>query len=401
MARTVVPLTNTQITSAKAEEKDYTLHDGGGLFLLVKTNKRKIWRFKYSRPLTKKQALKTYGPYPEISLAEARKMRDEDRVLLAKKIDPQEHRKKLEHDLIISKENTFLKIAEQWFKIKKTNISADYAKDVWRSLEKDVLPRVGMMSITDIKAQDMIKVITPVSDAGKLETVRRLCQRINEIMDYAINCGHIDANPCAKISRAFEAPEKNLMPSIPPQELPKLFKRLFSTNIEIQTKNLFLWQLLTMTRPVEAAATRWEEIDFNNKLWCIPKERMKKKRDHIIPLSIQCINILNTMKSISGHSLFVFPHRSNPSKSMNSQTINAAIKRAGFAGTLVAHGLRSIASTALNEHEFNPDAIEAALSHIDKNTVRRAYNRSDYLDSRKEIMQFWADYVTTKMNDQT
>lgn len=154
-----------------------------------------------------------------------------------------------------------------------------------------------------------------------------------------------------------------------------------------------MWQLLTITRPAEAAEARWDEIDFDANEWKIPAARMKMNRDHTVPLSDEAISILEVMKSLSGGREFIFPSRIKPTQPMNSQTVNAALKRAGLGGVLVSHGLRSIASTALNEQGFPPDVIEAALAHVDKNEVRRAYNRSDYLEQRRPMMQWWADFV--------
>lgn len=154
-----------------------------------------------------------------------------------------------------------------------------------------------------------------------------------------------------------------------------------------------MWQLLTITRPAEASEARWDEIDFDANEWKIPAARMKMNREHTIPLSDEALAILATMKSLSGGREFIFPSRIKPTQPMNSQTVNAALKRAGLGGVLVSHGLRSIASTALNEEGFPPDVIEAALAHVDKNEVRRAYNRSDYLEQRRPMMQWWAYFV--------
>ncbi len=165
-------------------------------------------------------------------------------------------------------------------------------------------------------------------------------------------------------------------------------------SISLSTRCLFMWQLLTITRPAEAAEARWDEIDFDASEWKIPAARMKMNRDHTVPLPDGAIAILEMMKSLSGGREFIFPSRIKPTQPMNSQTVNAALKRAGLGGVLVSHGLRSIASTALNEQGFPPDVIEAALAHIDKNEVRRAYNRSDYLEQRRPMMQWWADFVS-------
>lgn len=166
-------------------------------------------------------------------------------------------------------------------------------------------------------------------------------------------------------------------------------RTISTSNLSIPTRCLLEWQLLTLIRPAEASATVWAEIDIEKREWCIPAERMKAKRDHIVPLSVQALEILEIMYPISGRREHVFPSRKDPLKPMNSQTANAALKRIGYGGKLVAHGLRSIASTAMNEAGFDPDVIEAALSHSDKNEVRRAYNRSTYLEQRRVLMDWW------------
>ena len=214
-------------------------------------------------------------------------------------------------------------------------------------------------------------------------------------MIYAQNTGLIDAVPSVNIGKAFEKPQKKNMPSIRPDQLPQLMQTMRTASISVSTRCLFMWQLLTITRPAEAAEARWDEIDFVASEWKIPAARMKMNRDHTVPLSNEALSILEMMKSLSGGREFIFPSRIKPTQPMNSQTVNAALKRAGLGGVLVSHGLRSIASTALNEEGFLPDAIEAALAHVDKNEVRRAYNRSDYLEQRRPMMQWWADFVTT------
>lgn len=260
-------------------------------------------------------------------------------------------------------------------------------------MDKDILPSIGGIPVQEIKARTLIEALEPIKARGALETVRRLIQRINEILIFAVNTGLIDANPASGISMAFEKPKKQKMPTLRPEELPKLMRSLIMSNLSVSTRCLIEWQLLTLARPSEASDARWEEIDLDSRLWTIPAERMKAKREHIVPLSTQALDILEIMKPISAHREHIFPSRSTPRHPMNSQTANAALRRIGYGGKLVAHGLRSIASTALNEAGFNPDVIEAALAHTDKNEVRRAYNRSIYLEQRIDIMEWWGNKV--------
>lgn len=393
MARITRPLTNNEILKAKPREKDFTLHDGDGLFLLVKNSGKKLWRFRYQRPGSSSRTNLSLGSYPALTLAAARQIRDQHLSTLAQGMDPQQQQEQELEQSQIELDSIFSTVAANWFQIKSRNVTDDYAKDIWRSLDKDVLPAIGAIPVQEIKARTIVEALEPIKARGALETVRRLVQRINEIMIYAVNTGLIDANPASGVGMAFEKPKKQNMPTLRPEELPKLMRSLVMSNLSVTTRCLIEWQLLTLVRPSEASGARWEEIDLNAKLWTIPAERMKAKREHIVPLSPQALEILEVMKPISAHREHIFPSRNNPKQAMNSQTANAALKRIGYRGKLVAHGLRSIASTAMNEAGFNADVIEAALAHSDKNEVRKAYNRSTYLLQRKGLMEWWGTEI--------
>lgn len=396
MARTTRPLTNTEVLRAKAVVKDLTLHDGDGLFLMVKTSGKKLWRFRYQRPATKQRTMMGLGAFPALSLAEARSLRAEYLSLLARDIDPQMQAEQAAEQQQIAIDSILSNVAANWFAIKRNSVTPDYAKDIWRSLEKDIFPSIGGIPVQEIKARTLVEALAPIKARGALETVRRLVQRINEIMIYAVNTGLIDANPATGIGMAFEKPKKQNMPTLRPEELPKLMRSLVMSNLSVSTRCLIEWQLLTLVRPSEASGTRWAEIDLDAKLWTIPAARMKANREHIVPLSPQALEILDVMKPISVHREHVFPSRNDPKQPMNSQTANAALKRIGYGGKLVAHGLRSIASTAMNEAGHNADVIEAALAHSEKDEVRRAYNRSIYLAQRQSLMRWWGDFVYSR-----
>ncbi|MDH1169490.1 integrase domain-containing protein [Pantoea agglomerans] len=393
MARMTRPLTNNEILKAKPQEKDFTLHDGDGLFLLIKTSGKKLWRFRYQRPANSSRTNLSLGSYPALTLAAARQIRDQYLSLLARGIDPQKQQEEVSEQRQIELDSIFSVVAGRWFLLKSKSVTEDYAKDIWRSLEKDIFPSIGEIPVQALKARTIVEALEPIKARGALETVRRLVQRINEIMIFAVNTGLIDANPASGVGMAFERPKKHHMPTLRPEELPKLMRSLVMSNLSVSTRCLIEWQLLTLVRPSEASSTRWEEIDLDTKLWTIPAVRMKAKREHIVPLSPQALGILEKMKAISAHREYVFPSRNDPQQPMNSQTANAALKRIGYGGKLVAHGLRSIASTAMNEAGLNPDVIESALAHSDKNEVRRAYNRSTYLEQRIELMNWWGNKV--------
>ncbi len=393
MARITRPLTNNEILKAKPREKDFTLHDGDGLFLLIKTSGKKLWRFRYQRPGSSSRTNLSLGSYPALTLAAARQIRDQHLTTLAQGIDPQQQQEQASEQRQIELDSIFSTVAANWFQIKSKSVTEDYAKDIWRSLDKDVFPTIGSIPVQEIKARTIVEALEPIKARGALETVRRLIQRVNEIMIYAVNTGLIDANPASGVGMAFEKPKKQNMPTLRPEELPRLMRSLVMSNLSVATRCLIEWQLLTLVRPSEASGARWAEIDLDAKLWTIPAERMKAKREHIVPLSPQALEILEVMKPISAHRTHVFPSRNDPKQPMNSQTANAALKRIGYGGKLVAHGLRSIASTAMNEAGLNSDVIEAALAHIEKNEVRRAYNRSTYLEKRKKLMSWWGNFI--------
>jgi integrase len=395
MARTTKPLTNTEVQHAKPRDKVYTLSDGGGLQLKVKPNGSKLWLFDYYKPYVKKRTNISFGPYPALTIAEARKKRDAAKVLLAQDIDPKEHRDEEEHLNRTAHSNTLQAIALQWLEVKKSKITSDHATDTLRSLERHIFPELGKIPLHKITAAKTIKVIEPVAAKGSLETVKRLCQRLNEIMIYAVNTGVIENNRLAGIKQAFQSPIKQHLPTLKPEQLPTLMKTLSLASIKRTTRCLIEWQLHTIVRPSEAAGSRWDEIDFDNCLWIIPAERMKKKKLHTVPLSSQCMDLLELMKPISAHREFIFPSDRNPRTHTNSQTTNMALKRMGFKGQLVAHGLRALASTTLNEQGFDADVIEACLAHTGSNEVRNAYNRADYLERRIPVMNWWSEHIDT------
>ncbi|ABI39848.1 phage integrase family protein [Shewanella sp. MR-4] len=393
MAIITTRLTDKEIKTAKPRDKEYNLFDGDGLRLRIKPNGSKQWILNYYKPTNRKRANLSLGKYPDLSLANARKLSLEARELIAQNIDPQDARKERQQEVDAIHLHTFYNVAKEWFDMKKDSVSADHAVDTWRSLELHIFPSLSNTPVKDITAPFVIELLRPIEAKGSLETVKRLSQRLNEVMNFATNCGLIKANPLANIKAAFKKPKKENMASLAPAELPELMRSLSYASIKLTTRCLIEWQLHTMTRPSEAAGARWDEIDLDSRVWTIPAERMKKKREHRIPLTEQMLVLLDLIKPISGHREYVFPSDREPTKPCNSQTANMALKRMGFAGRLVSHGLRSLASTTLNEQGFDRDLVEAALSHVEENQVRSAYNRTDYLERRRPMMSWWSGHI--------
>lgn len=393
MAKVTTRLSDKEIKSAKPKEKEYILSDGDGLRLRVKPNGSKLWLLNYTHPIKRKRTNLSLGKYPDLSLANARKASQEARELLAQGRDPQEDRKRQQQEHKAIHQHTFINVAKEWFEIKKDDVTPEYAVDIWRSLELHIFPYISDIPVKEINAPQIIELLKPIEAKGSLETVKRLAQRLNEVMNFATNCGLVQANPLTGIKAAFKKPKKENMAALKPTELPELMGTIANASIKRTTRCLIEWQLHTMTRPSEASGAKWEEIDWGGQVWTIPAERMKKRREHRIPLTEQMLELLEVIKPISGHREFIFPSDRDPKKPCNSQTANMALKRMGFAGRLVSHGLRSLASTTLNEQGFDRDLIEAALAHVDDNQVRSAYNRTDYLERRRPMMCWWSGHI--------
>ena len=393
MARATTPLNDTQIKNAKPKASEYLLSDGGGLGLRIKINGSKTWLFNYYRPHIKKRAQISFGIYPAVTLAVARKRRDEARALLADDIDPKEYREKIQSTKITEAKSTFEAVVREWVSLKEPKVSARYAFNLRRGFEIHLFPDVGDIPISKLSAQLTIEVLKPLAAAGKLDILNRICRRINEVMEFAINTGRLQSNNLRGISKAFDSATHTGMYSFAPQELPDLISIVNSANIQLITRCLFEWQLHTMVRPGEAVKAAWSEIDFENRTWNISAETMKKKRPHTVPLTPQLLSLLEYMKPITGHREFIFPAYRNPRNHLSRETLGAALRRMGLQGKQTAHGLRALASTTLNEQGFDSDLIEEALAHVDKNQVRAAYNRTDYLERRRKMMCWWSAHI--------
>jgi integrase len=359
----------------------------------VRANGSKLWNFNYIHPVTKKRINMGLGTFPEVSLAHARKRTVESRELVVQGLEPKEKRDANRQTLRVTTEHTFRNVASAWLDLKKDSVTTAYAEDIWRSLTLHVFPDLATTPISAITAPEVIKLLRPLETKGSLETVKRLSQRLNELTTYGVNSGLIHSNLLSGIRSVFKKQKKKNMAALAPDELKELMVTVANASIKRTTRCLIEWQLHIMTRPAEAATTRWVGIDFEKRIWIIPAERMKKRRTHIIPLTEQAMALLEVIKRYSGHREYVFPADRNPCTHCNSQTANMALKRMRFEGRLVSHGMRSMASTILNEHGWEPELIEVALAHVDKDEVRSAYNRADYIDRRRPMMAWWSEHI--------
>lgn len=395
MPRTIPPLNNTKIDKAKPKSNQYSLSDGNGLFLRIMPSGNKIWLFNYVKPSDQKRTNLKIGIYPEFSLAQARSKREEYRALLAQGIDPQEKIKVDEQTINNRLENVFFTVAQKWKEKKAAEIEPLTLKKNWRRLEIYVFPHLADIPVSEIIPSLVIQKLEPLNQQGKGDTLKRTIRLINEILNYAVNYGLIPFNPCTNVNAVFNFGKNEHNPTIRPEELPTLLSKIQNSKLTLFTRCLIKFQLLTLTRPIEASSAEWSEIDFKKKVWTIPAEKMKTRKTHIVPLSTQTLNVLNVIKEFTGNDKYIFQSPRTIDKPMNSQTVNKALIDIGYKNKLTGHGLRAIGSTYLNEYEpmISPDIIEACLSHGIKDQVRRAYNRSDYLEQRKPIMQLWGDFV--------
>ncbi len=392
MSHLLQKLTAKEVKEAKGKEKPYRVNDGGGLYLLVKPNNLKYWEFRYRNRLTGKATLLGLGSLDVLTLKQARDKAHAMRVLLNEGIDPKQNRLDKEAKKREELANTFFSVAQGWVQT-KNKLKPKTVQGNWRKLELYAFPKFGDMPVTTLTPLIVQEALRPLAARGKLETVKRTIQLVNEVMNYAINSGLLQHNVLAGVGKTFECPEVKHMAALKPGEITELLQSVATANMYIATKCLIEFQLHTMARPGEAAGARWDEIDFDNQLWIIPESRMKMKRDHRVPLTPQTIAILERVRLLSGNRVHVFPSMRYPKRSIDSETINKALGRIGFKNRTTAHGLRSLASTTLNERGFDPDVIEAALAHQDRNAIRSAYNRTDYLERRRKMMEWWSSYI--------
>ena len=389
-----MPLNDMQIRRAKPEAKAYTLGDGQGLSLLVEPNGSKSWRFRYR--YAGKPKMISLGVYPTITLAEARSRRDEARKIVAEGKNPSEVRKEQKLALRIQSENAFEKITREWHQMKSAKWSAGYASDIIEAFQNDIFPYVGARPVGEIKPLELLNVLRKIEKRGALEKMRKVRQRCSEVFRYAIATGRAEFNPAADLSSALEIHKSNHFPFLKSDDIPDFLRALDSYTgsrlVQIATKLL----MVTGVRTIELRAALWQEFDLDNAIWEISAERMKMRRPHLVPLSTQALDLLNELKIITGNYRYVFPGRNDPNKPMSEASINQVIKRIGYGGKVTGHGFRHTFSTILHEMGYDSYCIEMQLAHVDKNIIRGTYNHAQYIDKRRDMMQWYSDYMFSK-----
>ncbi|ENO0837950.1 TPA: tyrosine-type recombinase/integrase [Citrobacter freundii] len=386
-----MPLTDLEIRRSKPREKPYTLNDGSGLSLLIEPNGSKGWRFRYR--FDGKPKMLSLGTYPDIPLTEARLKRDEAKKLVVAGINPSDVRKREKLAREEERGNTFEAIAREWYEKRTDRWSAGYAEEMMKTFETDVFPFIGGRPIAEIKPMELMGVLSRLDERGATEKLRKVRQRCGEVWRYAIVTGRAEYNPAPDLVSAFVPHKKEHYAFLKHEELPEFFRTLNTYSGSIVVKLAMRLQVLTGLRPGELRQGEWAEINFEKRLWEVPPSRMKKRRPHCVPLSDQAIAILEQLKPITGHYQFIFPGRIHHSKPMSEMAMNVLIRRIGYAGRVTGHGFRHTMSTILHEQGYNTAWIETQLAHVDKNSIRGTYNHAQYLDGRREMLQWYADYM--------
>jgi integrase len=391
-----MPLTDTRIRNAKTKSKPYKLSDGGGMYLLIIPHGARYWRLDY-RFAGKRRTL-ALGVYPTVTLSSARSRREDARALLDKNIDPGAAKKATKRVAKLASDNTFEAVAREWLENQRNRLALRYRALLQARLEADIFPQIGSRPITDIDAPELLEMLRKVEKRGVIETAHRLRQLCGQVFRYAIVTGRAKNDLSADLRGALKsAGRPRGHKAMQLDEVPTFLQVLGAYDGDPQTRLALRLMVLTFARTTELRAARWSEFenfDGNDPLWRIPAERMKMKREHIVPLAPQALAVLRELRGLpgSGASPFLFPSASREGFISNN-TMLYALYRLGYHSRATVHGFRAMASTALNEIGFRPDVIERQLAHKELNAVRAAYNRAEYLSERRAMMNQWADHL--------
>lgn len=393
MAR-VKSLSDNLIRSLKPEAKQYKRADGDGLWIVVKPNGSRLWHMRYS--INGKSSTKSLGKYPAISLKDARIKRDEYRKQVSQGIKPTDKNTKEKH-------TTFKELTQEYLS-HRNDLSEKYVHDINSLLERDFFNIIGHIDINDITIEQMISIFKSMEKRGIKTATKKAGSLVNRIFKYAVTMQYTQNNPMASIDLSI------LLKKHKPNNFAhitdvKLFKSLLLSIDDyvgdIYTRTALQFMPYVFVRPTNIRAALWEEFDFEEKVWVIPAEKMKMKRDHIVPLTDSMIKIIDKVRD--NGSKYLFPSPQSTSRMLSENTLNVALKRLGFKDIMTSHGFRHTASTILHEnihnHGIPSDVIEMQLAHVEKNNVKGVYNKALYMKERIELMQWWSNYLDTLLCD--
>lgn len=390
-----MPLSDIKVRSLKPREKAYKVSDFEGLFVLVKSNGSKLWQFKYR--LYGKERLLSIGVYPDVSLAQARKAKEEARALVAVGIDPSEAKQEYKRVRLEAKGQTFAKIGavflEKQRKEGKSKATLDKTEYHLKLANRDF----GRRPITEITAPMILKTLRKVEAKGNYETAHRLRARIGSVFRYAVASGLAETDPIYALKDALIRPTRVHRAAITdPKALGQLMREIDVFEGQATTRIGLQLLAILAQRPGEIRHAKWAEFDFTEKVWAIPAAKMKMRRDHNVPLPAQALELLDELRRMNGNGEYLFPSMRTWKRPMSENTLNAALRRMGYSGEeMTAHGFRASFSTLANESGlWHPDAIERALAHVEKNEVRRAYARGEHWEERVKLAEWWTDFLS-------
>lgn len=403
MAKIIAPLTEMQVRKAVPKEKPYKLFDGGGLYLDVAPSGSRIWRMKF-RQLNGKGNLLTFGPYPEITLQEAREKRLAARRLMLSGIDPAKHRDDAKRLAADRAANTFEKVAREWHANKVPTWSERTATAMIARLEADIFPEFGSKPIEEIKHRDVIAALRKIEERGANEIAKRIKAVCSQIFSYAIQCGLTERNLVADMKDVLKTRRASHFAAIDADELPAFLAALERNEARMfqPTRIALRLMLLIFVRTSELIETPWNEIDLDKCEWVIPWQRMKRgkltvnpdKTNHHVCLSRQACDLLRELHALTGHNKYLFPNQRDPKRPISNNTILVALERMGYKGRMTGHGFRALAMSTIKERlGYRHEVVDRQLAHAPRDKVASAYDRAQFLAERKAMMQAWADYL--------
>lgn len=384
-------LTIKQIDAAKPKDKPYRLLDSNGLYLYVPVTGKKVWQLRYK--LDGKEKVLTVGKYPLMSLQEAR-----DKAWLAKKdvsvgVDPVKAKK------LSVKDNSFSSIYQEWYEHKKQVWSEVYSTELSRMFQDDILPLIGGMEINEIEPMQILEVIRRFEDRGAMERANKARRRCGEVFRYAIVTGRAKYNPAPDLADAMKGYRKKNYPFLPAEQIPAFNKALAGFSGSIVSRVATQVLQYTVLRTKELRSMQWSNVDFETRTITIAEEVMKGRRPHLVPMSDQVVSLLETLRPVTQPiSSFVFAGRNDKTKPISENAVLLVIRQIGYEGLASGHGFRHQFSTIMNENEWPADAIEKQLAHANSGSIRGIYNHAQYMDKRREMMQWWADWVDEKVS---
>src|SRR5471032_913360 len=403
MAKIIVPLTEMRVRNAKPQPKAYRLFDGGGLYLEVAPSGSRIWRFRF-RQMNGKENTLTYGPYPEISLREAREKRLETRRLMLQGVDPAMHREDAKRLAAEQAANTFEKIAREWYANKVPMWSERTSKNMIQRLEVDIFPQIGSRPIGELKHRDVIATLRKIEERGASEIAHRMKAVCSQIFSYAIQCGLADRNLVVDMKDVLKTRRAYHFAAFGSDELPAFLGVLERNEARMfpPTRIALRLMLLVFVRTSELIETPWTEINLEKCEWIIPWQRMKRGKltvnpdttNHHVCLSWQALVLLRELHAITGGGTYLFPNQRDHTKPLSNNAILKSLERMGYKGKMTGHGFRSLAMTTIKERlGYRHEVIDRQLEHAPPDKLSSDYDRAQYLSERKVMMQAWADYL--------